>query len=65
MIGNFFREEEGATAIEYGLIVLLISIAIIGVVGSIGQNMNTMFYGPVDTALSTVGGSSTTTTTSN
>ena len=33
---RFFRDESGATAIEYGLIAAGISVAIITVVGSLG-----------------------------
>ena len=35
-IVRFFRDENGATAIEYGLIAAGISVAIITVVGSLG-----------------------------
>ncbi|MDP9902716.1 Flp family type IVb pilin [Variovorax ginsengisoli] len=42
-IVNFLRDEEGATAIEYGLIAGLISIAIAVVVGTIGTNLNDLF----------------------
>ena len=30
MLKNFFKDEHGATAIEYGLIVAVLSLAIIG-----------------------------------
>ncbi len=39
----FFRDENGATAIEYGLIAAGISVAIIGVVNTIGGTLNTTF----------------------
>ncbi len=39
----FLRNESGATAIEYGLIAAGISVAIIGVVNTIGGNLNTKF----------------------
>ncbi len=39
----FFRDEKGATAIEYGLIAAGISIAIIGAVNTIGSQLNTTF----------------------
>lgn len=42
-IVNFIRDEEGATAIEYGMIAGLIAAVIIGVVGSIGTRLNTLF----------------------
>ncbi len=40
---KFLKDEDGATAIEYGLIAALISVAIIGAVGAIGTNLNTTF----------------------
>ena len=46
----FLKDESGATAIEYGLIAAGISVAIITVVGTLGQNLNTTF-GSVATAL--------------
>ncbi len=39
----FFRDEKGATAIEYGLIAAGISVVIIGAVNAIGTNLNTAF----------------------
>ena len=42
-IKRFFRDENGATAIEYGLIAAGISVAIITVVGTLGENLNTTF----------------------
>ena len=47
---RFFRDEEGATAIEYGLIAAGISVAIITVVGSLGSGLNATFTS-VQTAL--------------
>ena len=43
MIRRFVREEEGATAIEYGLIAALIAVVIIAGVTLVGTNLNTMF----------------------
>jgi pilus assembly protein Flp/PilA len=40
---RFLRDEEGATAIEYGLIAALISVAIIAAVGLLGQNLESVF----------------------
>jgi len=54
-ISAFLRDEEGATAIEYGLIVGLIAAVIITVVTASGTNLNTLFT-KVDTALSTAAG---------
>lgn len=38
---RFLRDETGATAIEYGLIVALIAVVIIGAVTTLGTNLNT------------------------
>jgi pilus assembly protein Flp/PilA len=40
---KLIRNEEGATAIEYGLLAALIAVAIIGTVTTIGTNLNTTF----------------------
>jgi pilus assembly protein Flp/PilA len=40
---RFYRDESGATAIEYGLIAAGISIAIIVAVNGLGSNLNTVF----------------------
>jgi len=45
---GFFKEEEGATAVEYALMVALIAAVIIGVVTTIGQNANTSFQDTAD-----------------
>ena len=37
------RNEEGATAIEYGLIAALIAVAAIGAMQGIGNKLNTTF----------------------
>ncbi|WP_082623878.1 Flp family type IVb pilin [Nocardioides sp. Soil805] len=36
-------EEKGATAVEYGLMVALIAVAIIGTVQALGGGLNTLF----------------------
>jgi pilus assembly protein Flp/PilA len=43
LFGNFLRNEQGATAIEYGLIAAGISVAIIATVQALGTNLNTTF----------------------
>jgi pilus assembly protein Flp/PilA len=43
LLKRFLREEQGATAIEYGLIAAGISVAIIAVVQSVGTGLNTTF----------------------
>jgi pilus assembly protein Flp/PilA len=42
-IMNFFREEEGVTAIEYGLIAALIAIVIIAAVTLVGTDLTAVF----------------------
>jgi pilus assembly protein Flp/PilA len=43
LISRFWRDESGATAIEYGLIAAGISIAIIVAVNGLGTNLNNKF----------------------
>jgi pilus assembly protein Flp/PilA len=43
MLTKFIRDEEGATAIEYGLIAALIAVVIIGAVTLVGTNLNNTF----------------------
>jgi pilus assembly protein Flp/PilA len=38
-IKNFFKDESGASAVEYGLLVSLIAVAIIVGVRTLGQNV--------------------------
>ena len=40
---KLIKNEEGATAIEYGLIAALIAVAAIGALGAIGTALNTTF----------------------
>ncbi|MBO6687795.1 MAG: Flp family type IVb pilin [Hyphomonas sp.] len=40
---TFFKNESGATAIEYGLIAALIAVAIIGAVTALGSNTSSTF----------------------
>jgi pilus assembly protein Flp/PilA len=42
-VARFVKCESGATAIEYGLIASLIGVAVIGVVTSVGTNLNATF----------------------
>jgi pilus assembly protein Flp/PilA len=44
-LGNFFKDETGAAAVEYGLLVALIAVVIIVAVSSLGSNLKTMFNG--------------------
>jgi pilus assembly protein Flp/PilA len=47
--------ERGATAVEYGLMVALIAVVIIGVVTTLGTNLSSKF-GQVGTAVGNAGG---------
>ena len=40
---GLLRDEDGATAIEYGLIAALISIAAVTVLGTVGTNLSSTF----------------------
>jgi pilus assembly protein Flp/PilA len=50
ILSRFVKDESGATAIEYGLLASLISVAIITVVTGLGTKLNTTFT-TVSTAL--------------
>jgi pilus assembly protein Flp/PilA len=54
-IKNFFKDESGAAAVEYGLLVALIACAIIGAVTLLGSNLNTTF----NNAATTIGNAGT------
>ena len=43
MFKRFLKNEDGATAIEYGLIAALIGVAIIGAVSTVGGSLRTTF----------------------
>ena len=40
---SFLQDESGATAIEYGLIAALISVAAIAAMGAMGDSLQTLF----------------------
>jgi pilus assembly protein Flp/PilA len=40
---RFVKDDSGATAIEYGLIAALVSVAIIVALGTLGNNLNATF----------------------
>lgn len=50
MLTRFFKDESGATAIEYGLIAALVAVAIITALTLLGQSLSDMF----DTVANTV-----------
>jgi pilus assembly protein Flp/PilA len=43
--GRIDRDDKGATAVEYGLMVGLIAVVIIGTVGALGTSVNGLFGG--------------------
>jgi pilus assembly protein Flp/PilA len=47
---NFFKDEEGATMVEYALMVALIAVVCIAAVQTLGTTANTTFTG-VGTAM--------------
>lgn len=51
-VTGLLRDESGATAIEYGLIAALVSVAAIGALTAMGGSLNSMFTA-VSTALNT------------
>lgn len=50
MLKQFIRDEEGVTAIEYGLIAALIAVVIITAVTNVGLSLEAIFEA-IDTAL--------------
>jgi pilus assembly protein Flp/PilA len=42
-IARFLANEDGATAIEYGLIAALIAVVVIGAVTAVGTSLSTTF----------------------
>ena len=55
LLKRLFREEEGATAVEYGIMVALIAVVIIAAVIIVGESLNNVFT-EVGDELKTVGG---------
>jgi pilus assembly protein Flp/PilA len=53
-VTRFLKDESGATAIEYGLIVALIAVVIIAAVTAIGTTLNGTFT-TIDTKLTEAG----------
>lgn len=43
VLNRFFADEDGATAIEYGLIAALIAVVIIGALTALGTSIQTQF----------------------
>ena len=57
-VRNLVKNEKAATAIEYGLIAALVSVAAIGALTSVGTSLKSIF-GVVSTNLSTAASSAT------
>ena len=51
LIIEFLREEEAATAVEYGVVLALILMVVIGAVGSVGAESGGM-WGGIESKLS-------------
>jgi pilus assembly protein Flp/PilA len=43
LASRFVRDEQGANALEYALVLILVAFAIVGGAGALGTNMNTLF----------------------
>lgn len=43
VLRRFAREEEGASMVEYGLLVALIAVACIATIGLLGGQLNSLF----------------------
>ncbi len=57
LVKSFLQDESGATAIEYGLIAGLVSVAAIGALTLMGGSLNTMFTavsGQLDNAVASM-----------
>ena len=52
---HFCDDESGATAIEYGLIAALVSVAAIGALTTMGESLQTMFGKVSDSMSNAVG----------
>jgi pilus assembly protein Flp/PilA len=56
---KFLKDESGATAIEYGLIAALVSVAIIAMLSLLGTSLNATFKTVADNLSSAGGGGAT------
>ena len=55
-IKDFMKDESGATAIEYGLIAALVSVAAVGALTAVGTSLDTMFRSVASTLSGAVSG---------
>jgi pilus assembly protein Flp/PilA len=58
LVSRFVRDEHGATAVEYGMIVGLLSVVLIASLGIIGETTRDGIFGAVASALDAVTGGS-------
>jgi pilus assembly protein Flp/PilA len=50
-IRNFFKDESGATMVEYGLMVALIAVVCITIVTTLGTNLRDQTFTPASNAV--------------
>ena len=43
LLSRFAKDETGANALEYALVLILVAFAIVGGAGALGTNLNTLF----------------------
>jgi Flp pilus assembly pilin Flp len=46
-IGTFVREDDGQDLLEYGLVAVLIAIGAMMAVGSVGETIDNLWWGPI------------------
>lgn len=46
---SMIRDDDGATMVEYGLLVALIALVALGAIQTLGTNLSTMFSGVANT----------------
>ena len=54
-VTRFFKDESGATAIEYGLIAALVAVVLVGALQFLGTSLDTTFR-DIGTTLTTASG---------
>lgn len=53
-MARFVRDESGATAMEYGMIVALLSVIIIAGIGAIGETTRDQVFGAIINSINVV-----------
>jgi pilus assembly protein Flp/PilA len=53
-LGRFLADRRGTTAIEYGVMVALIAVAIMSTVFAMGEGIKTTLYGAITNALASM-----------